>query len=578
MSLPILTDVEVNALNDDLDPGFGCLQTPQGSLPLREMSVKTEIEGLVFHTRLRQVFVNPLTMPLEASYIFPLPERAAVTHFQIEINDRVVHGVIQERQQARQNYEQAIQTGQRAVITEEERAGVFTIRVGNLLPGETAILTLQLVGPLPFDGGEVTYRFPLVVAPRYIPGIPLPGESVGDGVSVDTDQVPDASRISPPTLLPGYPHPIQLSLAVTLKDQGFPLTQLRSSLHNVVTEASHEPAENKPINDEPIGQELTVRLLPGERLNRDFILRWQIGSDAVQTQLLITPDPEAFNAPPETGSGTFSLTVLPPTNLPKTSKPRDVVLLLDRSGSMKGWKIVAARRAAARMIDSLSEQDRFAVIAFDDRLEMPFQLSTNDLTPALDRLRYRAVEFLSRLEARGGTRMLSPLQKATQLLSHTERDPVLVLVTDAQVGNEDQMLRNLNLKGIRFFGVGIDQAVNAGWLTRLAQVSGGAWELVESEDRLDEVMTRLHQRINTPLVSDLQLEGEILSTTLVPKRLPALFAGTALTVSGRYQGSLQSLVLRASMPRAQLGNSRYPPNPAKIVLFLPSGRGDKYES
>src|SRR5262249_35178744 len=144
--------------------------------------------------------------PLEATYIFPLPDRAAVTSFRLEVAGRVIEGELQERSQARQQYDAAIQAGHRAAIAEEERAGVFTMRVGNLPPGERAIVRLGLVGPLPYSDGETTFRFPLVVAPRYIPGLPLPGPSAGGGTATDTDRVPDASRISPPVLLPGFPN------------------------------------------------------------------------------------------------------------------------------------------------------------------------------------------------------------------------------------------------------------------------------------------------------------------------------------------------------------------------------------
>ena len=137
-----------------------------------------------------------------------------MTRFRLEVAGRVVEGVLKERGAARREYDQAIQAGHRAAITEEERPGVFTMRVGNLPPGETATVRLSLTGPLSYSDGEATFRFPLVVAPRYIPGAPLPGPSVGDGVAADTDAVPDASRISPPVLLPGFPNPVRLSLAV----------------------------------------------------------------------------------------------------------------------------------------------------------------------------------------------------------------------------------------------------------------------------------------------------------------------------------------------------------------------------
>src|SRR5262249_47278966 len=153
---------------------------------------------------------------------------------------------------------------------------------------------------------------------------------------------------------------------------------------------------------------------------------------------------------------------------------------------------VAARRALARMVDTLTAADRFAVLAFDDSIETPPDLP-DGLVAATDRHRFRAAEYLARVEARGGTEMAQPLDRGVPLLAHEPtdrgRDRVLVLVTDGQIGNEDQILRALapRLKGVRVFTLGVDQAVNASFLRRLADLGGGACELVESEDRLDEV-------------------------------------------------------------------------------------------
>src|SRR5262249_1467992 len=157
------------------------------------------------------------------------------------------------------------------------RPNVFTLRVGNLMPGEQATVRLTLVGPLPTSDGEATFRFPLVVAPRYIPGKPLPGPSVGDGTAPDTDAVPDASPIPPPVLLLGSPTPVCLSLAVEVRSAGLPLGDFRSSLHAVLTEEG-------PVR--------RIRLQPGERLDRDFILRFRLGEGIVKTALMLTPDEE----------------------------------------------------------------------------------------------------------------------------------------------------------------------------------------------------------------------------------------------------------------------------------------------
>ena len=218
--LPLLDAIAAPSGSDSEstdDAGFGALDTPHGRLPLTAMDVIGRIDGLLSQVTLRQTFHQRATNePLEATYIFPLPDRAAVTDFRMEVAGRVIDGILQERGQARREYDQAIRQGHRASIAEEERPGVFTLRVGNLMPGDIATVQLTMAGILPYSDGEVTFRFPLVVAPRYIPGVPLSGPSVGAGTTVDTNAVPDASRISPPVLLQGFPNPVRLSLAIEL--------------------------------------------------------------------------------------------------------------------------------------------------------------------------------------------------------------------------------------------------------------------------------------------------------------------------------------------------------------------------
>ncbi len=516
------------------DHGFGCLQTERGRLPLAALDVEARVTGVDAAIELRQTFINNTGSAIEATYIFPLPDRAAVHRFRMEVAGRVVEGVIDERGRARETYDNAIAAGHRAAIAEEDRPGVFTLRVGNLVPGDVAVISLSLVGPLPVEDGEVTFAFPLVVAPRYIPGAALGGDQAGTGVAGDTDRVPDASRISPPVLLPGFPSPVRLGLAVHVDGGGLPIASLRSSLHEV--------------HAAPDGTGWRIELRPGERLDRDFILRWTVGDAALRTGAVWAPD--------EDGEGATALiTVVPPAGAAAAGRPRDVVLVLDRSGSMDGWKMVAARRAAARIVDTLGERDRFAVLAFDTSIDAPPELGQT-LQSGGDRNRFRAVEFLAGVSSRGGTEMAGPLELAAKLLSDRDatRDRVLVLVTDGQVGNEDEILRRLapRLVGVRIFTLGIDQAVNAGFLRRLAATGGGACELVESEDRLDEVMAKIHRRVATPVLVDVSISGDGIDlATVAPRRLPAVFAGAPLVVRARWRGRPrpgQTVELRGRLP------------------------------
>ncbi|HEU4733437.1 MAG TPA: VIT domain-containing protein [Kofleriaceae bacterium] len=520
LPMALMSDEEVAGYGRNPDAGFGALDTARGPLPLTAMDVEARVAGVVATIEVAQTFVNTTGTAIEATYIFPLPDRAAVHRFRMEVAGRVIDGVIEERGAAREQYDQAIAAGHRAAITEEERSGVFTLRVGNLMPGDAATVRLSLVGPLPVDDGEVTFRFPLVVAPRYIPGARLGGDQAGLGRALDTDLVPDASRISPPVLLPGCPNPVRLGLRVVLEDGA--MRDVASSLHAVVV--ARRDAQ-------------VVEVQPGERLDRDFILRWRIDGSELRSALVCADDAGG-------GAGTFALTFVPPSTAAVGEKPRDVVFVIDRSGSMGGWKMVAARRAAARMIDTLTSRDRFSAIAFDDRADV---VPASTLVDATDRNRFRAVEALARIEARGGTEIAQPLRLALGMLvgGTADRERVIVLVTDGQVGNEDQVLRELapTLRNIKMFTLGIDQAVNAGFLRRLAAAGGGLCELVESEDRLDAVMAKVHRRIGTPIATELALRAtglELERGSLAPAKLPDVYAGAPVVILGRYRGAVRA--------------------------------------
>ncbi len=560
--------LNIDADQQSTDAGFGALETERGCLPLIALDVKTRINGVIAETTVRQTFRNALDEPLEATYIFPLPDRAAVSRFQLHVAGRTIDGELQERGQAREEYDRAIAQGHRAAIAEEERSGVFTLRVGNLPPHEEARVELTLVGPLPVADGEATFRFPLVVAPRDTSGIPLDGPSVGDGATPDTDEVPDASRVTPPVLLPGFPNPVRLSLEVEIDppsgvvDGADWASSVRSSLHSTLSDGASP---------------LVVRLEPSERLNRDFILRFPVAGKQITSSLAVTPT--AGGKP-----GVLALTLLPPMLDPSHKpQPREVVFVLDRSGSMGGWKMVAARRALGRMIDTLLDQDRFTVMAFDQWLEFAPHAPEGTLVDGTNQHRWRMLEWLGKVEARGGTEMGPALTHAMQCFSRESAKPesgverILVIVTDGQVSGEDAILKQLAQSAAgqppRVFTVGIDQAVNAGFLQRLADIGRGACELVESEQRLDEAMDRVHRLIGTPVLTDVRLEPvnfDWAADSLAPQRMSDLFVDRPVTVFGRHlcEGKNIELRIHATDAAGRPWSNTVTARPAAGEMFL----------
>ena len=544
--LPLMSDAEI-ASDARSEASFGALMTERGCLPLEAISVRAALCGLTADATIQQTFVNVTKDELiEATYIFPLPDRAAVTSFRLEVAGRTIDGLLKERAAARKEYDDALRSGHRAAIAEENRPDVFSMRVGNLPPGEKAVVTLTLVAALEYADGQASYRFPLVVAPRYIPGEPLDGTSAGPGTVADTNLVPDASWITPPVLLPGFPNPVRLSLEVEIDPAGLEVTGLKSSLH-AVSETTGDGGRRR------------VRLQPGERLDRDFVLRFDVAQTQIKPAVVVAPDDSGK-------TGTFRLLLLPPAAAPAGSRQRDVVLLLDRSGSMGGWKLVAARRAAARIVDSLLPADRLAIFAFDSSVECPEVQAGDNLLPATDRNRFRAVEFLARLEARGGTELASPLKRAVAALAAGDpsRDRVLVLVTDGQVGNEDHLLSTIAFQAreLRIFTLGIDRAVNAGFLRRLAELGGGNCDLVESEERLDDVMEVIQRRISPPALTGVRVSSGDVSldpASITPARLSDLHQGVPLVVMGRYVGNTpREFLVEATAGDGERWSSRVP--------------------
>lgn len=496
-------------------PTCGQLSAADGRvLPLKAISVNTAIVGMTATSTVRQRFVNAGDTTIEATYVFPLPARAGVTDFAADLAGRRVIGVLKERGAARVDYEQALAAGQRAAIVEEDRSDVFSVRVGNIGPGEEAAIEMRLTGPLSFEDGEATFRFPLVVTPRYTKGDALPGDQTGPGEAADTDLVPDASRVTPPRLLDSDERP-ELKISLSVDGAGLAVSDLRCSL---------------PMAR---GDDGRWRVEAGARADRDFVLRFRVDRSELSSSALLVPDPAG-------DEGTWSVTLVPPVET--SSAPRDVVVLLDRSGSMHGWKMIAARRAAGRIVDMLDAGDRFCVLAFDDRIDAPPQLP-GDLVEADDRNRFAAASWLGSLDSGGGTVMDEPLVKAADMLaaSGAGRQASVVLVTDGQISGEDHLLRRLApaVGETRIYCVGIDRAVNAGFLDRLAKLGNGRSELVESEERLDEAMARLARTIGRPALTGLRVSAagvQLLDGTVTPGRAPDAFAGVPCVISGRYRG------------------------------------------
>jgi Ca-activated chloride channel family protein len=490
-------------------------------LPLAGLKIEARAAGRIAHVTVEQTFENRHAEPLEAVYIFPLAAGCAVGAFDLRVGDRTIRGLVREREAARREYAAALKAGRRSGLLEKERDDVFTVRVGNLPPGEAVRARISYSEVLPaFADGTTEIRLPLVVAPRYIPGAPLDGDGVGDGTEADSDEVPDASRITPPRLAKGF-NP-ETDLAITVELAGGPVEEFACSQH-------------------------AVRLADGklslarqdELLDRDFVLRWRIAGPERRSSLLVHREPD--------GKAYGVLTLLPPPSATAAAvAPRDVLLVLDRSGSMSGVKMASASRACAQVLATLGPEDRFAIIAFGSTVER----FRPGLTGADEDSIAAGGRYLRGVTADGGTEVLGALKEAFRTLAgetgNTRRTAAVVLITDGQVGNESAVLKEVKkARGkARLFTVGIDTAVNAGVLRRAAEVGGGTATLVVPGEPLEEALRCILRELGEPLIRDLRIEN---AEDPAPELLPDVFPGRAATVFFRLEEGAARIRVRGRL-------------------------------
>jgi len=524
------TAVQIPIVEVPADPrrGLGLLEVlgPKGkvSLPLAGVSIRARVVDLIAEVEVEQRFKNSFSEALEATYVFPLGAAAAVSSFEMRVAGRTVKGKVEEREAARRDYAEALAAGKRAALLEQERNDVFTLQVGNIPPGEEATIRISYAERLPcFEDGDAELRLPLVVAPRYIGGDALERVPSGSGTALDTDRVPDASRLSPPRLAPGFDPKVALSVEVELFRDSPEVTFEGLSCSQHATRTSSGP------------ESIRVSLARSdEALDRDFVLRFRLARKGVRTALLVHRGQEESVA---------FLSLVPPAREGFLGAARDVVFVVDRSGSMEGVKMVSAARACGSLLRTLGPRDRFAIAAFSDSVE--WMNGTPSFSAADEHGQEQGERWLREIEAHGGTELDSALGQALAAFGERKdaagRAAVVVLLTDGQVGDEAGVLRRLQreLGAARVFCVGIDTAVNSGLLTRLASLGGGTSSFVEPGTALEEALRSISREIGEPLLVDLAIEdvdAGLVASSLTPQRLPDLFAGRAAFAAFRVAG------------------------------------------
>ncbi len=481
--------------------------------PALETDVSFKVTGMILRADVKQTFHNASDSRVEGIYVFPLPENSAVDYMQMKIGDRVVIGKIKERKAARKIYEKAKREGKKASLVEQERPNIFTNSVANIAPGEDIEITIKYQQTLKYDSGKFSFRFPMVVPPRFIPGNSKEISSFsGSGWAADTDQVPDASRITPPTIHPADSRGNPVSIKVEL-DAGFKLKNLESPYHSIVKEKEKDGL-------------YTVMLATGETpANRDFVLEWEPLTGSIPGAALFTQ---------QTGEDDYLLLmVLPPDAEDDKSEriPRETIFIIDTSGSMGGESIRQARQALLDAVDRLHPDDLFNIVEFNSytRKVYPGSMQANSANVK------NAKSVIRSLRAGGGTVMLPALKAALENQGSEGRVRQVIFMTDGSVGNESELFRYIkyNLGSSRLFTIGIGSAPNSFFMRKAAEFGNGTFTYIGSQHEIAEKMNGLFTKIETPYLSDINVNWSDDTVEMFPARIPDLYAGEPVLVSAK---------------------------------------------
>jgi Ca-activated chloride channel homolog len=481
--------------------------------PLKHTDVKAEISGFISRVVVTQQFENPFKEKIEAVYTFPLPQNAAVDDMTMIIGDRTVRGKILPREEAQAVYDAAKSNGQVAGLLDQERPNIFTQSVANILPGEQVKITISYVETLSYVNGAYEFVFPMVVGPRYVPGSATT-RNRGNGFAPDTDRVPDASRITPKALPAGMRSGHDISLAVTL-DAGLIIDNIASKTHPVAIQR-------------PDPRSARLRLREGATIpNKDFVLRYDVAGQAIQDALLSHRSEKG---------GFFTLILQPPDRVTAEDvMPKELVFVLDTSGSMEGFPIEKAKETMKLALDSLYPSDTFNLITFagDTRILFP------EPVPATKANLGKAQAFLRSRSGSGGTEMMTAIKAALAPSDDQSHVRIVCFMTDGYVGNDMEIISEIQKhENARVFAFGIGSSVNRFLLDKMAEAGRGEAEYVSLDDDGSAAARRFHERVRNPLLTDISIDWSGLPVADVyPQRIPDLFGAKPVIVTGRYSSA-----------------------------------------
>ena len=467
------------------------------------------VSGAVARTVLTQHFRNPSSEWSEGVYLFPLPPDAAVDRLLMNVGERVIEGEIQEKQEAKATYQAARAAGKRATLVEQDRPNLFTTSVANIPPQGDITVTIEYQQKVSWRDGEFGLHFPMAITPRYSP-LKLPTDDV-----YQVDELVDGWLILPgerPHQLNVKAHdrPTQIANITVALSPGFELAQVASRSHAIV-QSEREPGRTE------------IRLADAEvPADRDFLLSWQPAEGRL-------PQASFFSESSELGDYGL-LSILPPSQQDWMAPPREVIFVIDTSGSMAGQSIVAARRALVESLKSLRSEDTFNIVEFDHEASALFAQPY----PAENYTLAHAVRFIRSLDADGGTEIEAAFDLTLALPTDAQKLRQIVFITDGSVSNESELLAKINqeLADRRLFTVGIGSSPNRYFMEEAARAGRGSYSYIADVTDVEFQIGRLLDKLAKPALTDITVEGQGFAD-VTPKQIPDLYFGEPLSVAMR---------------------------------------------
>jgi Ca-activated chloride channel family protein len=491
----------------------------RGFCPLRHTDVRAEVTGFLARVNVTQEFENPFDEKIEAVYTFPLPPSSAVDDMTLKVGTRTVKGKIMRREEAQAVYAAARSAGQVASLLDQERPNIFTQSVANIMPGERVTVTISYVETLKYEDGTYEFSFPTVVGPRYMPGTPTNAPPKDGGTAPDTDRVPDASRISPPVAQKGTRAGHDISIDVSL-DAGLPIEELKSVSHEVEVERPAPSRARVRLKD--------LSAIP----NKDFVLRYDVAGRKIGDALLTHRAQRG---------GYFTLILQPPDRITvEDVTPKELVFVLDTSGSMSGFPIEKAKETMGLALGGLYPQDTFNLITFAGDTAILFP----EPVPATPANLAKAKRFLETREGGGGTEMMKAIRAALEPSDARDHVRIVCFMTDGEVGNDMEIISEVQKHpNARVFSFGIGSSVNHFLLDKMAEHGRGEVEYVSLNEDGSAAARRFHERVRNPLLTDISIDwGGLPVADVYPKQIPDLFGAKPVILTGRFTGPGRGVV------------------------------------